>query len=215
MKKRYLFLATFAITGIVFAQTSKSTYIVVDQIAGKKVRSPIWAEKNLAMSDLEALNPDKYAFIIRRTGSDLGVLEAWVNNVAASDVVSRQLGAHILELANQQPSSFQTPEFKRLMYTLSQIISRVPIQGLVREQEWWILKQYRSKERRGHMEYTYSALYLIDKTTIDGIIALQSTRVLQGSAPELEKAVLNVLEKLPDHQLSAELDGFEIPESSF
>ncbi|MGL5254381.1 MAG: hypothetical protein ACRC9L_05255 [Brevinema sp.] len=216
MKKRYLFLAILSMIGVVIsAQVSKNTYIVVDQIAGKKVRSPIWAERNLAMTDLEAINSEKYAFIVRRTGADLADLEIWVNKVSISDVVIRQISEHIIELAAKQSEDIRTIEFINLMRDLAQNISKASIQGLSREQEWWILKQYRNKERRGDKEYTYSALYLIDKTIIDDIIALHVDHILQGGSPELERNVLNVLESLPNHQLSAELDSFDIPESSF
>lgn len=193
-KKRFIVLmAGLIFTQIILAQSVKINYNIVDQRGGKKAKQPTWLYKSV--SALEKDYPNKYAFIIKGKGADLDFVESWAKRVNAGGEVANYLSQSITDLTAASEYG-NDANFQRSMETLTLNVSKAKIVGLRKEDDWWILKEYKSGDRKGQREYDYLVLYLIDKPIIDKLLQNEIQKALTGANSQTQERVKNAMDKL-------------------
>lgn len=199
MKSKKIFIMALSIAiigvisnGLVFA-APVDKYKVVDTSGGKKAKNPKWL--NQRQSALEKDYEGKYAFVIKGRGKDLNFVEQWAKRVSVGSEVAQLLSRQVEDLT--AGSQYGTDDsFQQTMETLTTSVSKAKIVGLRREDEFWRLKQYTAGSRKGEREYEYSILYLIDRATIDKLLANEMEKALNGANAQTKQRVKEAMDSL-------------------
>ena len=198
--KKIIFVLAFAFvlnavffSANVFAQRKRIRYDIIDQRGGKRAKQPKWMFKGTTA--LEKDYPNKMAFIISGRGKSLNFVESWAKRVNSSSEVARYLSQSITDMT--AASEYGGDEsFQRTMETLTTSVSKVKIIDLRREDDWWILKEYKDGAKKGQQEYEYYVLYLIDSDIMKRIINNEVEKAISGENEETKSRVKSAMDKL-------------------
>lgn len=197
-KSLFIFAFIFALNAIflsesIYAQRKRIKYDIIDQRGGKRAKQPKWLFKGT--SQLENDYAGKMPFVISGRGKSLNFVESWAKRVNSSAEVARYLSQSIADYV--AASEYGNDEnFQRTMETLTTSVSKAKIAGLRKEDDWWILKEYKDGTKKGQQEYEYYVLYLIDKDVIDRMLQNEVEKAISGENEETKSRVKEAMDNM-------------------